>query len=126
EANLYAFAMVMTACAGWALLRNEHVRVDVFYREASARKKAIIDLFGVVCLMGPMLWLIYYRGLPYVERSWLLMEGSQVASGIPGVFVLKTFILVFAATLGLQGLSLAIKSLAVLAGRPLTADEPGR
>ncbi|GAB5467973.1 MAG: TRAP transporter small permease subunit [Rhodospirillales bacterium] len=125
EANLYAFGMVITACAAWALLRDEHVRVDVFYRLASPRRKAAIDLFGVCCFMAPLLWLIWYRGLPYVERSWMLQEGSQAASGIPGIYILKTFILLFAASLALQGLSMAIKAIAVLAGRPLRADASG-
>jgi len=124
EANLYAFALVMTACAGWALLYDEHVRVDIFYRSAPPRAKAVIDLLGILLFLSPMLWLLWTRGVPYFERSWRLMEGSQTAGGIPGVWLLKGFILVFVATLALQGLAMACRALATLAGHPLPKPEP--
>ncbi len=52
-----------------------------------------------------------------------MFEGSKETSGIPGVFLLKSLILVFAALVGLQGLSLAIRSACVLSGRPWPESE---
>jgi TRAP-type mannitol/chloroaromatic compound transport system permease small subunit len=60
---------------------------------------------------------IYYIGLPYVQRSWRLMENSANVGGMPGLYVLKTFILVFIALVALQGLAMLIRSILVLAKR---------
>lgn len=118
EVVLWSFGIVFCTAAGWALLRDEHVRVDVFYRAAKPRTKAVINLLGTLLLLAPLLWLLWERGLPYVLRSWKISEGSQELNGINAVYLLKSFILVFVVTLAMQGLSLALKSLLVLAGRP--------
>jgi TRAP-type mannitol/chloroaromatic compound transport system permease small subunit len=117
ESVLYAFAMVLTAAAGWALMTDDHVRVDIFYRSATPRTRALIDIGGCLFLLFPVLWLIWTRALPYVERSWKLREGSQEMSGIQGIYLLKTFILVFVVVLAIQGLSLVLKRALALAGR---------
>lgn len=117
ESVLYAFAMVLTAAAGWAFLTDDHVRIDIIYRSLSHRGRALVDLFGCVFLLGPVLWLIWSRGLPYVERSWRLGEGSHELSGIQGIYILKTFILVFVAVLAVQAVSLVLKRVLQLSGR---------
>ncbi len=116
ESVLYAFAMVLTAAAGWALLTDDHVRIDIVYRAASPRVRALIDIFGCIFLLAPVLWLIWERGLPYVERSWRLGEGSHEVSGIQGIYILKTFILVFVVVLAVQAVSLVLKRLLELSG----------
>ena len=86
---------MFTGVAGFALLRDDHVRVDIFYRPASIRWKAIADLIGVVLFLLPFMIVVFIYALPYVERSWRLYEGSANVGGMPGLFVLKSFILVF-------------------------------
>ncbi len=49
---------MFTAVAGFALLRNDHVRVDIFYRPASTRTKAIIDIIGVCLFLLPFCWIV--------------------------------------------------------------------
>ena len=69
---------MFTAVAGFALLRDDHVRVDIFYRPAGrSRRKAIADLIGVVVFLLPFIVvvLIYSPG-PMFARSWRLFEGS--------------------------------------------------
>jgi TRAP-type mannitol/chloroaromatic compound transport system permease small subunit len=108
---------MFTAVAGFALLRNDHVRVDIFYRPATIRTKAIIDLIGVVVFLLPFCWIVYRYGWPFVARSWRIYEGSANVGGMPGLFILKSFILVFAALVALQGLAMALRSVLVLAGQ---------
>ena len=108
---------MFTGVAGFALMRDDHVRVDIFYRPASVRTKAIADLIGVVVFLIPFMLVVFIYGLPYVQRSWKIWEGSANIGGMPGLFVLKTFILVFAVLVGLQGLAMAARSILVLAGR---------
>ncbi|MCR4264927.1 TRAP transporter small permease subunit [Nitratireductor sp. ZSWI3] len=108
---------MFTAVAGFALLRNDHVRVDIFYRPASTRRKALVDLIGVILFLLPFSWIVYYYGWPFVRRSWRIYEASANVGGMPGLFVLKTFILAFALLIALQGISMALRSILVLAGR---------
>lgn len=108
---------MFTAVAAFALYRNEHVRVDIFYRPASPRRKAIADLVGVCVFLLPFLYVTYSVALPFVTRSWKLFEGSANVGGMPGLFILKTFLLIFAVTMALQGVSMAIRSILVLRGR---------
>ncbi len=108
---------MFTAVAGYALLRNDHVRVDIFYRPASLRWKAIADMIGVVIFLLPFMWVVFVYGLPFVQRSWRLYEGSANIGGMPGLFILKTFILVFAVVVALQGIAMFLRSILVLADR---------
>jgi len=108
---------MFTGVAGFALLNDAHVRVDIFYRPWSVRGKAIADLIGVSVFLLPFVIVVAVYGWPFVARSWRLYEGSANIGGMPGLFVLKTFILVFCVLLGLQGIAWACRSVLVLAGR---------
>ncbi len=108
---------MFTGVAGFALLRDDHVRVDILYRPWPVRKKAIADLFGVVVFLLPFLTVVATYGWGFIARSWRLYEGSANIGGMPGLFILKSFILVFCVLVGLQGLALAGRAILVLAGR---------
>ncbi|TNF21111.1 MAG: TRAP transporter small permease subunit [Rhodobacteraceae bacterium] len=108
---------MFTAVAGFALLRGDHVRVDIFYRPASLRRKAMVDLFGVVVFLLPFMGVVLVYGWPFVARSWKYLEGSSNVGGMPGLFVLKSFIIVFAVLVALQGIAMALRSVLVLADR---------
>ncbi|MFN3688745.1 TRAP transporter small permease subunit [Salinarimonas sp.] len=108
---------MFTAVAGYALLRDDHVRVDIFYRPASLQRKALIDLIGVFIFLIPFCWVVFIYGLPFVQRSWRIWEGSPNWGGMPGYWVLKTFILVFVAVVFIQGLAMVGRSILVLAGK---------
>lgn len=108
---------MFTGVAGFALLRDDHVRVDILYRPWSIRGKAIADLIGVVVFLIPFVSVVLFYGWNYVSRSWRLHEGSANIGGMPGLFMLKSFIIVFCVLVGLQGLAMAGRSILVLAGR---------
>jgi TRAP-type mannitol/chloroaromatic compound transport system permease small subunit len=114
ESIVYAHALAFLLAAAWTLKAGAHVRVDVFYRGASERTRALVDLFGTIILLLPMAGLILFVSVPYAMRSWAIFEGSQETSGLPFVFLLKTAIPVFAALLILQGIAEAVRAAAVL------------
>jgi TRAP-type mannitol/chloroaromatic compound transport system permease small subunit len=105
------------------LLREGHVRVDIFYRGASPRGKAIIDVVGAYLFLFPVTIILFAVSFPYVRQSWIFWEGSRERGGIPLVYLLKGLILVFCVLLFLQGLSLTIHNLRRLKGLdPYPAD----
>lgn len=114
---------MFTAVAGFALLRDDHVRVDIFYRPASIPRKALIDLIGVVLFLMPFCFVVFIYGLPFVTRSWSYYEASANVGGMPGLFILKSFIIAFAVLVALQGLAIAGRAILVLSGREALLPE---
>jgi TRAP-type mannitol/chloroaromatic compound transport system permease small subunit len=116
ESVLYAHAGLFMLAAAWTLQIGGHVRVDVFYASARPRTRALIDLFGALFFLLPFAASLAALSLPYVERSWGILERSREASGLPFVYLLKTLIPVFAVLIGLQGVAQALRAALVLAG----------
>ena len=110
EAIVYMHGVLFMMAAADTLLQDEHVRVDIFYAKASAKRKALIDMLGCLFLVAPFCILLFYVSIDYVSISWSVREGSRETSGIQGIFLLKSVILAFAVQIGLQALSGAIKN----------------
>lgn len=132
ESIWYLHGLLFMIGAGYTLFQDGHVRVDVIYREASERYKAWVDLLGSLLFVVPLCILTVWLSWGYVINAWITLEGSTELAGLPLIFLYKTVIWVFAALVGLQGLSTAIKGFLYLMGRwpryspgPLTWDQPG-
>jgi TRAP-type mannitol/chloroaromatic compound transport system permease small subunit len=114
ETVVYAHAAMFMLAAAWTLQAGGHVRVDVFYADASARTKALIDLIGALLFLLVFMLVLIWLSVPYAARSWAILEHSQEASGLPIVFALKTLIPLFAVLMALQGLAQAIRAAVAL------------
>ncbi len=114
ESIIYGHAALFMLAAAWTLHEGGHVRVDIFYADASPRRKALIDLGGAILLLLPFMLVLLYFAVPYTARSWAILEHSRETSGLPLVFVLKTLIPVFALLMALQGAAQAIRAAAAL------------
>ncbi|MDR5866384.1 TRAP transporter small permease subunit [Halomonas koreensis] len=117
ESVMYLHAAVFMLAAGYTLRHDGHVRVDIFYRAMTARRKALVDLAGTLLLLTPVMVFVILVSLGYVGKSWRILEGSPESGGIPGVFLLKTLIPLFAGLMLLQGLVEAWRNLLILTGR---------
>jgi TRAP-type mannitol/chloroaromatic compound transport system permease small subunit len=104
ESVIYLHATLFMLASGYTLKHNEHVRVDVFYREFSPRTKAYVDIFGSLTLLIPVASFILYTSLDYVDFAWRIKEKSQEAQGLPYVWLLKTLIPTMAVVLIFQGI----------------------
>ncbi|WP_137043406.1 TRAP transporter small permease subunit [Pseudolabrys sp. FHR47] len=123
ESVTYGHAALFLLASAWTLCSGGHVRVDIFYADASPRARALIDLLGALLLLVPFALALLWLSVPFAARSWAILERSQEASGLPLVFVLKSLLPVFALMLALQGIAQAIRSLAVLrTGEPHVAS----
>jgi TRAP-type mannitol/chloroaromatic compound transport system permease small subunit len=114
ETVIYAHATLFMLAAAWTLHASGHVRVDIFYADASARTRARVDLIGALLLLLPFMVVLLWLSVPYAARSWAIFEHSQEASGLPLIFVLKTLIPLFALLMALQGIAQAIRAAAAL------------
>lgn len=118
ESYVWIHGIVFMLGAGYTLLHDGHVRVDIFYRPADARFKAWVDLFGTLFLLLPVILMVFWVSWPYVLESWVKVEASREAGGLEGLFLLKTVILGFCVLMAAQGLALAGRSVLILAGHP--------
>ncbi|SDG92069.1 TRAP transporter small permease subunit [Sulfitobacter delicatus] len=113
ESVLYMHATLFMLAAGYTLLVDKHVRVDVFYAKVSAAAQRRIDIFGHLFLLMPSMIALIYWSWPSVRNSWAIFEGPISVGGIEAVFLLKSLIPVFAVLVILQSLALLIRLLAV-------------
>ncbi|MDP6173515.1 MAG: TRAP transporter small permease subunit [Rhodospirillales bacterium] len=97
ESVIYLHGLVFMLGAGYTLLHDGHVRVDIWYRDASPRFRSRVDLVGGALFLLPVCILIWGFSWPYVVNSWTVLEGSMETSGIPAVFALKSLLLGFSA-----------------------------
>lgn len=123
ESVIYLHAMVFLLGSAHTLRVNEHVRVDIFYRRFTAKKQAMVDIFGSLFLLMPVNIFVFVISYEYVARSWSIFEASQEAGGIPAVFFLKTLILIFAFIMVLQGIAEVIRNSLQLASASLANSE---
>jgi TRAP-type mannitol/chloroaromatic compound transport system permease small subunit len=123
ESVLYAHAGLFMLAAAWTLQVDGHVRVDIFYSQATPCRRAVIDLFGAIVFLLPVAAVLAALSVPYAARSWAILEGSPETGGLPFVYLLKTLIPIFALLLGLQGIAQAIRAALVLTG-PRIGSEP--
>ena len=114
ETIIYGHATLFMLASAWTLREGGHVRVDIFYADAGPRRRALIDLCGALLLLLPFMAVLFCFGVPYVGRSWAILETSRETSGLPWIYLLKTLIPVFALLMALQGLAQAIRAAHVL------------
>lgn len=116
EIQWYLFSAVFLLCAGYTLLRNEHVRIDVIAGRLSKRKQIWIDIIGTIFFLLPMSILIMYL-------SWFTFmnayRSDEVSTNAGGLILWPARILVPVGffLLIMQALSELIKRIAFLQGR---------
>lgn len=122
EIQWYLFAAVFLLAAGYTLLRQEHVRIDVILGRFSRRTQVKIELFGYLVFLLPFVVAIFKLVMPLVLLAY---QSGEMSSNAGGLIRWPVYALVPAgfALLGLQGVSEIIKRIAFLQGR---ADDPGQ
>ena len=111
ESVLYMHSTLFMVVAGYTLLVDKHVRVDVFYAGLSPRGQRRIDIFGHVFLLLPSMMALLYWSWPSVRNSWSILEGPIAVGGIEAVFLLKSLIPAFCVLIMLQSVALLIRLL---------------
>ena len=108
---LYLHGALFLLGSSFALKRNAHVRVDIFYREFSEKKKAFVDLVGHCLFLQPVCWVIFLFSWGFVEFSWRIMEVSAEPDGLPFVYLQKSLLIVLCLFMALQSFSEILKSI---------------
>jgi TRAP-type mannitol/chloroaromatic compound transport system permease small subunit len=115
ELQWYLFSAIFLFCAGYTLLRNEHVRIDVITGRLSAKAQTWIDVLGTIFFLLPMAILFIYLSWPIFVRTFTHNEISTNAGGLL-IWPARLMVPVGFALLALQGLSELVKRIAFLTG----------
>ncbi|MGD9248001.1 MAG: TRAP transporter small permease subunit [Desulfobacteraceae bacterium] len=123
ELEWHIFAFIFLMGAGYTLKNDGHVRVEVFYGKLGPKGKAWVNLIGVLFFLIPSCALFIKTGIPFMVKSFNIMEGSPDPGGIPYRFILKGCIPAGYALILLQGISLGISSLLGVLGLNREAEK---
>ena len=115
EIQWYLFSAIFLFCAGYTLLRNQHVRIDVITGRLSPQAQAWIDIFGTIFFLMPMSLIIMWLSWPVFVMA---LERHEVSTNTGGLIIWPARLLVPIGffLLIIQGVSELIKRVAFLKG----------
>lgn len=113
ESVTWMHAAVFMLGASYTLLQDDHVRVDIFYRKMTPRRRGCVDLAGVLLFLLPLCGYLAWAAIDFAAVSWSLYETSREPGGLPYplIPILKSIVVVMPVLVGLQGVSLAQQSI---------------
>jgi len=114
--HLYAVGFLMAL--SFAILYDGHVRVDVVAEQLQLRTRGWIELLGIVLLILPFVYVVITYAIPFVERSWRIGEVSAAPGGLSYRWVIKSFIIVGFAFIGIAAVARLLRVTAFLFGWP--------
>lgn len=116
ESVIWMHAAVFMVGAAYTLRQDQHVRVDIFYRDMSARGRALVNLLGVVFFLLPLCGFLAFKSYDFAATSWSINEISREPGGLPYPMIpaMKSIVIVMPVTVALQGISLMLHSVATL------------
>jgi TRAP-type mannitol/chloroaromatic compound transport system permease small subunit len=119
ESLIWMHAAVFMLGAAYTLQMEEHVRVDIFYRDMNERRRAWVNFLGVLLFVFPLCAFFVVTAFSYAGASWGLHEISLNAGGLPypAIPLLKTVLIIMPVAVALQGLSLLLRSLRTIRSR---------
>lgn len=119
ESVIWMHAVVFMIGAAYTLQQEQHVRVDIFYRNMGPRRRALVDVLGVLVFLLPVCAFLAFKAWDFVIISWQLHESSREPGGLPYPFIplLKSVLLLMPLALGLQGVSMLTRSIRAARGR---------
>ena len=92
EIQWHLYALGIMIGASYAMMMNSHIRVDIIHARLSEKWKLRWDLFGIVFLLLPFLFMVFHQSLDFVYESWRVNEHSDAPMGLPWRWLIKSVI----------------------------------
>ncbi len=118
ESVVWMHAVVFMVGAAYTLQCEEHVRVDIFYRQMSPQRQAWVNLVGVLVFLLPLCFFLGWKALDFVAVSWRLQEASRESGGLPYPMIplLKSILVVMPVMVALQGIVILSRCVRTIRG----------
>ena len=119
ESVTWMHAAVFMIGAAYTLLHEEHVRVDIFYSKMNDKRRAIVDLVGVIIFLLPLCGFLALMAYDFAAVSWSIQETSREPGGLPypAIPLMKSVVVVMPVAVALQGVSMLMRAFATLRGK---------
>jgi len=117
ELEWHLFAVVFLLGIPYAMQRDGHVRVDIFYDHWPEKRKALINIFGALIFIFPFVILVSCYGFSFAEDSYSMGEGSGDPGGLPHRWIIKSLIPISFLFMGVAGIGMILKAVRVLRGQ---------
>ena len=117
ELYVVCFAVCFMLVAPYAYATDSHIRIEILHQRWTARTQAWIEIVGCLLCLIPWLLLLLWSTLPFVRLSWRVLEPSAQPGGLPGLYLVKAMLPLFAVLMLLQALAVIGRKTLFLAGR---------
>ena len=116
ESVTWMHAAVFMLAAAYTLADDQHVRVDIFYREMSEPGRALVNALGTALFLLPLTVFLIWSSWGYASLSWEIHETSREAGGMvfPFPSIMKSFIPATAFLLLLQGIAMEARNISII------------
>jgi TRAP-type mannitol/chloroaromatic compound transport system permease small subunit len=114
ELEWHLFSVVFLMGTPYAMTKDGHVRVDIFYEGFSDARKAWINLTGALLFVLPFTILVAWYGVDFSYQAYLIDEGSADPGGLSNRWLIKGLIPLSFSLMALAGLGMIVKALRVL------------
>ncbi|TGG94321.1 TRAP transporter small permease subunit [Natronospirillum operosum] len=118
ELSWHFFGAAMLLSLSYAVVTDDHVRVDFLRERFSLKTRAWIELLALVLLAMPVFWIVLEETYSYAMRSYVSGERSQAPSGLPNRFIIKGAMPLGFTLLMLAFASRALRCISFLFGFP--------
>nr|WP_067296241.1 TRAP transporter small permease subunit [Marinobacterium profundum] len=126
ELSWHLFGIAMMLTLGYAVVRDDHVRVDVLRENFSLHTQAVIELVCILLLALPIIYLMIDALIPYAYKAYIYDERSQAPSGLPYRFIFKSALPLGLILVAIALFSRALRCMTLLFGFPRATEMPGQ
>ena len=109
ELQWHLYAVGIMFGASYAVVKDSHIRVDIIHANLSPGWQKRWDLFGIIILLLPFVFIIFHQSLDFVHEAWRVGERSDAPSGLPFRWLIKGVIPASFSLLGIAVMSRAVR-----------------
>ena len=105
EMQWHLYGLTTMVGLSYAMVKDSHVRVDIFYGGLNDHSKRIIEVVGILALLVPFIYLMIDQGFDYFQESFRLNERSSSPTGLPARWAFKAVMPISFVLLGVAALA---------------------
>lgn len=123
EMEWHLYATMFMLGIPYTLKSGGHVRVDVIFERLTRRKRAIVDIVGVLIFLFPFTGLVVWYGIDFTHEAYSISESSGDPGGLPYRWLIKAVIPLAFGFMAVSGVGLLLRSINILRGYHLDEED---
>jgi TRAP-type mannitol/chloroaromatic compound transport system permease small subunit len=110
ELQWHLYAVCIMFGLSYGIITDSHIRLDLLHRRFSTKQKEIVEFFGMLLLVMPMVLVLFLHGIDFVETSIRIGERSDSPLGLPYRWIIKSVVPVSMVFMAIAAISRMIRS----------------